>query len=388
MGRRRSAFDRPALDRLAAIALVVLAIVALEPLAGATPASAQGRITGRYGDWQMRCEPEVGAPTEPCALIQNVEAADRANIALTVLVLRTADRQIRILRVLAPLGVLLPTGLGLSIDDTEVGLAAFVRCLRSGCIAEVPFDGGLIERFEAGSTATFVIFQTPEEGIGIPISLNGFAEGLAALDNPPTATLEAAPPREPVETETEDVEATEPFRNVAFEPADERTRLDMLLEDELFPYVAGAGGGVVLLLALVGLLLGRRSGKRKAALRAKKDGLVTMAGIAATAPPIAPATAAMAAADAASHHAEHGGADGRRQPRLGGGAERTGPERDGAGPDRPQDRAYVAGHPAHGQPAQGQSLQVQGGPARPARLPGAPGAAPRGPVAPRPPRPS
>jgi invasion protein IalB len=29
--------------------------------------------------------------------------------------------------------------------------------------------------------ATFIIFQTPEEGIGIPISLKGFAEGYDTL---------------------------------------------------------------------------------------------------------------------------------------------------------------------------------------------------------------
>jgi invasion protein IalB len=34
---------------------------------------------------------------------------------------------------------------------------------------------------QAGSQATFIIFQTPEEGIGIPISLNGFSAGFDAL---------------------------------------------------------------------------------------------------------------------------------------------------------------------------------------------------------------
>ena len=29
--------------------------------------------------------------------------------------------------------------------------------------------------------ATFIVFQTPEEGIGIPVSLNGFGSGFEAL---------------------------------------------------------------------------------------------------------------------------------------------------------------------------------------------------------------
>ena len=39
----------------------------------------------------------------------------------------------------------------------------------------------LLQKLEAGKMATFIIFQTPEEGIGIPISLNGFGDGFAAL---------------------------------------------------------------------------------------------------------------------------------------------------------------------------------------------------------------
>jgi invasion protein IalB len=56
-----------------------------------------------------------------------------------------------------------------------------VRCLPNGCIAEVIMDDELINRLASGDVATFVIFQTPEEGIGIPISLAGFGAGVAAL---------------------------------------------------------------------------------------------------------------------------------------------------------------------------------------------------------------
>jgi invasion protein IalB len=56
-----------------------------------------------------------------------------------------------------------------------------VRCLPNGCIAEVLMDDKLIEQLRAGKQATFIVFQTPEEGIGIPIALNGFGPGFEAL---------------------------------------------------------------------------------------------------------------------------------------------------------------------------------------------------------------
>ncbi len=42
-----------------------------------------------------------------------------------------------LLRVVAPLNVLLPAGLGLKVDDADIGRAGFVRCLPNGCVAEV-----------------------------------------------------------------------------------------------------------------------------------------------------------------------------------------------------------------------------------------------------------
>ena len=147
----------------------------------AAPAHAQGTVKSVHGDWQVRCDTPPGAQGEQCALIQSVTAEDRPNVGLTVIVLKTADQKNRLMRVLAPLGVLLPSGLGLKIDKTDIGSAGFVRCLPNGCVAEVLMDDNLVKQLRSGQTATFIIFQTPEEGIGIPMSLKGFGEGYDKL---------------------------------------------------------------------------------------------------------------------------------------------------------------------------------------------------------------
>jgi invasion protein IalB len=142
---------------------------------------AQGVVRSVHGDWQIRCDTPPGAQSEQCALIQSVTAEDRPNVGLTVIVLKTADQKSRLMRVLAPLGVLLPSGLGLKIDQTDVGRAGFVRCLPNGCVAEVVMDDKLVGQLKSGQQATFIIFQTPEEGIGIPLSLSGFGAGFDKL---------------------------------------------------------------------------------------------------------------------------------------------------------------------------------------------------------------
>jgi invasion protein IalB len=150
---------------------------------GLIPANgfAQGAVKSVHGDWQIRCETPPGAQNEQCALFQSVVAEDRANVGITVLVLKTADQKSRLMRVQAPLGVLLPAGLGLKVDNQDVGRAGFVRCLPRGCYAEVVMDDTLVGKLRTGQTATFFIFQTPEEGIGFPLGLKGFGEGYDKL---------------------------------------------------------------------------------------------------------------------------------------------------------------------------------------------------------------
>ncbi|MCB4769026.1 invasion associated locus B family protein [Ancylobacter sp. Lp-2] len=158
----------------------ILAVFVLLGFAGGS-AHAQGVVRSVHGEWQIRCDTPPGAQSEQCVLLQSVQADDRPNVGLTVIVLKTADGQSRLLRVLAPLGVLLPSGLGLKIDNADVGRAGFVRCVPNGCVAEVVLDDKLTQQLRTGQNATFIVFQTPEEGIGIPLSLKGFGEGYDAL---------------------------------------------------------------------------------------------------------------------------------------------------------------------------------------------------------------
>jgi invasion protein IalB len=176
-GRARALLATHLRSRGLAIVAGLVLTIALAP----SCVFAQGAVRSVHGDWQIRCETPPGAQNEQCALFQSVVAEDRANVGITVLVLKTADQKSRLMRVQAPLGVLLPAGLGLKVDNQDVGRAGFVRCLPRGCYAEVVMDDALVGKLRTGQTATFFIFQTPEEGIGFPLGLKGFGEGYDKL---------------------------------------------------------------------------------------------------------------------------------------------------------------------------------------------------------------
>jgi invasion protein IalB len=160
-------------------------LAAIFALGLAAPSFSQSAPTGTvkssHGAWSILCDTPAGAKTEQCALMQNVVAEDRPEVGLSVVVIKTADNKAKILRVLAPLGVLLPNGLGLNIDGKDMGRAYFVRCFQDGCYAEVILEETMIKALGSGKAATFIVFQTPEEGIGIPVDLTGFADGFTAL---------------------------------------------------------------------------------------------------------------------------------------------------------------------------------------------------------------
>jgi len=140
-----------------------------------------GAVRDKHGDWVTRCETPPGAAHEQCAIVLSVVDQDRPNLILVVIVLNTADRKTRLMRVIAPLGVLLPPGISLRIDNAEAGRLSFLQCLPNGCVAQLAMDEALIDKLKSGKTATLGVFQTPEEGVGVQAPLAGFKEAYEKL---------------------------------------------------------------------------------------------------------------------------------------------------------------------------------------------------------------
>ncbi|MGK9050412.1 invasion associated locus B family protein [Neorhizobium sp. CSC1952] len=141
-----------------------------------------GNVRENHGAWSIICDRPAGASVEQCALMQNVIAEDRPEVGLSVVVLKTADRKAKILRILAPLGVLLKDGMELYVDNNNIGRAYFTRCFSEGCYVEVEIDDELMRILRAGKNAVFALRESADQDrVGIPIELTGFGEGYDAL---------------------------------------------------------------------------------------------------------------------------------------------------------------------------------------------------------------
>ena len=148
------------------------------------PASAQqgGRLAGKHGAWSIVCDTSAKDADAPCVMMQNVIAEDRPDIGISVMVLKGGP-DTNVIRVLTPLGSLIPRGIWVYVDGARIGAMLFLRCLDEGCYAEVGVDKDSLAKLTSGKKAVFTVFQSPEEGIGFEVDLSGFAESLQALQS-------------------------------------------------------------------------------------------------------------------------------------------------------------------------------------------------------------
>lgn len=140
-----------------------------------------------FGEWIMRCQSLASAKPTPrqdsksvCFLFQHVVSESDPAITLLVMILPSRDGGHK-LRVLAPLGILLSSGVRVKVDSTVVGQTEFSRCFPEGCFSEVILDPPLTERLKKGRNSFFIVFPEESQGVGFPISLKGLTAGLQNL---------------------------------------------------------------------------------------------------------------------------------------------------------------------------------------------------------------
>jgi invasion protein IalB len=171
--RFRQMFSRPLSMAIPTAAALFAALAVLAP---SGEASAQMRVLSEHGFWKVICETPPGAKAEQCGIHQAVQDGERTELGLSITILRPADRKGDLMRIQAPLGILLPTGVGLEIDGQNFGNVWFIKCFADGCWADADIDAKLLEALKKGKQAIFKVFPTPEEGVGIPVDLSGFSE--------------------------------------------------------------------------------------------------------------------------------------------------------------------------------------------------------------------
>ena len=140
---------------------------------------------GTYADWQVQCDTFTSndKPVRQCGMIQTVKNEQRQNIGLSVVIarLKRDGKELAMMRILVPLGVFLPSGIGLEIDDQAIGRIPFTSCPPQVCMAVAEIATDMLEKLKKGNTANFIVYEAPGAGLNMKVSLNGFTAAYAKL---------------------------------------------------------------------------------------------------------------------------------------------------------------------------------------------------------------
>ena len=161
--------------------------------AGQPAAPPPPQTLATFGAWKIQCEeqqqPKAADGSQPpaakqCGMVQGATSEKNPQAQMTLVVVKTkqGDKTVTMMRVIAPIGVYLPTGVALEIDGNAVGRVPFTRCMPQLCMAFAEASPETLLKLKKGKEANFIIYEAPGIGLPMKLKLDGFDKGLASLD--------------------------------------------------------------------------------------------------------------------------------------------------------------------------------------------------------------
>ena len=137
--------------------------------------------TGKFGNWTAKCEETRGEVEGGCFIYQNLVLREGGQRVLQFAVGYVERSSDPIALLSLPLGISLPPGVTIRVGDSEPTPVMVERCEPNGCRAGLKVDSALLARLLAGRELTVTFHDAKRHPIEVPLSLEGFADGLKSL---------------------------------------------------------------------------------------------------------------------------------------------------------------------------------------------------------------
>jgi invasion protein IalB len=151
----------------------------------AKPAAAPAaQAVATHGAWQIQCSADKDGK-KTCGMVQVTRSEKNPKVGLSLIIVRAkqGDKEVIMMRVMAPIGVYLPTGVALEVDGAAVGRVPFTRCRPQICEALAEASPETLAKMKKGTAANFIVYEAPGLGVPMKISLEGFSAGLENLNS-------------------------------------------------------------------------------------------------------------------------------------------------------------------------------------------------------------
>jgi invasion protein IalB len=154
--------------------------------AGAWAAEDAKNESEDFKDWQLICQEGLPCRLEQRIYMEKPEQDKQPQRLLQISFLvdpgeKKGDRRL-LANAITPLGILLPAGVGLAVDQGEEKRYQLHLCDVGGCLARFLVDEPLRQQLQMGKQARVRFFLPDGRGIGVPVSLQGVTAGLRALE--------------------------------------------------------------------------------------------------------------------------------------------------------------------------------------------------------------
>ena len=137
--------------------------------------------TQQFEDWTLRCRPALATQLRTCHISLQAFVRDSGKQVLQFRVGRFGPEKVLGAVIFVPVGVRLPPGLRIQIDERPPRVFAFEVCESAACQARAVLEGDLLDELKAGLTGQVKFQNAAGQVRSVPVSLKGFTAALRAL---------------------------------------------------------------------------------------------------------------------------------------------------------------------------------------------------------------
>ena len=151
------------------------------PPAGQAPAAKPEAAQKPGPGWAVNCKSGVKEKALDCRLSQTIVTKNNRQV-LTEVTFHfppAGEEQETIVQV--PLGVLLPGGGTIQVDENAPLPVTFRACSRNGCYGEAPLSSDFLAQLRKGKQVVVVFKNLSEQDVKVPLSLDGFADAYSKM---------------------------------------------------------------------------------------------------------------------------------------------------------------------------------------------------------------
>jgi invasion protein IalB len=132
--------------------------------------------------WTTQCSGATRTDDLDCAIEQRVVLTQTGQLLAALTLRIPSGTREPVLMVHVPIGVFLPSGLNVVVDDALIDTLQVQTCDQNGCYAGSSDLGALLEAMKRGSAMMIGFQDLAKQEIAVPISLAGFAAAYSSIE--------------------------------------------------------------------------------------------------------------------------------------------------------------------------------------------------------------